>query len=673
MSNSKKRIALQRPGAIGDVIMTLNLVPELKNKYPDYFIDYFCNPYIGQGLRYLMEYAGIDKILPHTSIDEKKNDYEQIINLIGYPFKEGYPDKPMQKHLIEYFAAEMGLEINNIPSLSLPLPERPAGTPRAYATIQTKTGWSNYKEWSLERWASIVKESEFPVIQIGEAKSEKIPGAIHDYIGKDLMTAISLIANANLHIGLDSFGNHLTNFKWLSRGELKQTPGIILWGSSQWSAAGYEHNSNICVNLSCQPCFRQDPKLIKNDNRGACNNPPGQTYDTPKHECMNQITSDMVMQEIRKKWEDNPSKKDTKTTICLTMIVKNESHIIHELLESIYEYLDYWVIVDTGSTDNTKDIIKSFFEEHGIDGELHERPWKNFGHNRTESLFLADGKCDYMWVIDADDRLQGKIKPDNLTKDCYYLKYINNNSVFSRAQFFKSGRAWKYVGVVHEYPDTYLSFSRADLPGDYYIQARTLGARNHDPEKYIKDAMMLEEALKDDPNNSRHWFYLGRSYVAANDSQKAKQAFKKRTEMGGWSEEVFYAWYELGHCEIRLNSSEADIANAFLNAYNACPSRAESLHSLARYYRTKGKFELGYMMAKIASGIPLPGVNALFVDPSVYDYQILDELSVCAYYTSHTKEGYTVCKKLAGKASIPKVDKQRIIGNLELYKKHKKI
>jgi len=667
--STKKRIALHRPGAIGDVIMTLNLIPELKNKYPDYSIDYFCSPYIGEGLRYLMEYAGIDKIYPHTLLQEKQDSYRQIINLIGYPFKEGYPSKPMQKHLIEYFADEMGLNIDGIPSLTLPLPEKPAGVPRAYATIQTKTGWSNYKEWKKERWANIVKEFEYPIIQIGEAGTEKIPGANHDYIGKDLMTAISLIANANLHIGLDSFGNHLTNFKWISCGQIKQTPGVILWGSSQWDAAGYEHNSNISVGLECQPCFRQDPSLIKDDLRGACNNPPEQIYSIPMHECMNQITPDMVLKEINEKWENPQEKRSTKTSVCLTMIVKNESHIIHELLESIYRHLDYWVIVDTGSTDNTKDIIKTFFEKHSIPGELHDRPWKNFGHNRTESLLLADGKCDYMWVIDADDKLHGNVRLDNLTKDCYYLKHINNDSVFSRAQLFKSGKAWKYVGVVHEYPNTYLPFSRADLAGDYYIQARTLGARNHDPEKYLKDAMMLEEALKDEPNNSRYWFYLGRSYVAANNSEKAKEAFKKRTEMGGWNEEVFYAWYELGHCEIRLGSPESEIANAFLNAYNAKSSRAESLHSLARYYRTIGKYELGYMIAKTASQIPHPGNDALFVSPSVYSYQALDELAVCAYYTANAKEGYAVCKKLEKMSHIPQLDKQRILGNIELYKK----
>ena len=59
-------------------------------------------------------------------------------------------------------------------------------------------------------------------------------------------------------------------------------------------------------------------------------------------------------------------------TICLNMIVKNESKIIKRLFDSVYKIIDYWVIVDTGSTDETKEIIINYFKEKNIPGELHE-------------------------------------------------------------------------------------------------------------------------------------------------------------------------------------------------------------------------------------------------------------------------------------------------------------
>lgn len=109
--------------------------------------------------------------------------------------------------------------------------------------------------------------------------------------------------------------------------------------------------------------------------------------------------------------------------ICLTMIVKNESKIISKCFDSVVQYIDYWVICDTGSTDNTQTIIRDYFKNHGIPGELHETPWKNFGYNRSKAFVLAQLALlqyhfDYYFVMDADDQLIGSLtdfknSPDN--------------------------------------------------------------------------------------------------------------------------------------------------------------------------------------------------------------------------------------------------------------------
>jgi Glycosyl transferase family 2. len=74
-------------------------------------------------------------------------------------------------------------------------------------------------------------------------------------------------------------------------------------------------------------------------------------------------------------------------TVCLNMIVKNEIHVIRRCLSAVKEFIDYWVIVDTGSTDGTQEAIREFMKDSP--GELHERPWCNFAHNRNEALDLA--------------------------------------------------------------------------------------------------------------------------------------------------------------------------------------------------------------------------------------------------------------------------------------------
>src|SRR5262245_40841050 len=90
-------------------------------------------------------------------------------------------------------------------------------------------------------------------------------------------------------------------------------------------------------------------------------------------------------------------------TVCLSMIVKDEAHVIRRCLDSVRPLIDSWVIVDTGSTDGTQDIIRTHFAD--LPGELFERPWKDFAHNRTEALELARGRAGYVLVMDADDRV----------------------------------------------------------------------------------------------------------------------------------------------------------------------------------------------------------------------------------------------------------------------------
>ena len=309
-------IALHRPGAIGDVLMTCNLIPALKDKHLGEEIVYYCAAGIGDALRSIMLAAGVSEVRDCANFDRDIRDSARdsardpalnpmhSFNLIGYPLHEGYPEKPMRQHLIRYFAAELGIECpDELPSLHLALPEShiecPDELPR-YATIQVKAGWSHYKDWPIERWNETTKRLRYiKFVQIGLPGDPLVIGADHMFIGESLETAISLIANARLHVGIDSFSNHVTHYTWEGKG---QTPAVILWGSTQASAAGYPHNTNISLGLPCQPCFREDPTLSHRP-RGPCINPPGQLYGAPRHACMAGITVEQVVDAIREKWQ----------------------------------------------------------------------------------------------------------------------------------------------------------------------------------------------------------------------------------------------------------------------------------------------------------------------------------------------------------------------------------
>lgn len=236
--------------------------------------------------------------------------------------------------------------------------------------------------------------------------------------------------------------------------------------------------------------------------------------------------------------------------ICLNMIVKDESHIIEETLSNILKYISYWVISDTGSTDNTKEIIINFFKKHNIPGNLVEHKWKDFGSNRTYALKAAykyRKEFDYIWVFDADDLVVGDfIIPTDKNIDSYSLKY-GNGFTYMRTQIFKSSERWCYRGVLHEYPECISkknTISKA-IEGNYYIDSRRLGARNKNNDKYLRDAQVLEKGLIDEPNNTRYMFYLAQSYMDSRDFKNSIKWYSKRVENGGWFEEVYYSLYRI--------------------------------------------------------------------------------------------------------------------------------
>jgi len=181
------------------------------------------------------------------------------------------------------------------------------------------------------------------------------------------------------------------------------------------------------------------------------------------------------------------------------MIVKNEAHIIRETLEGVMNCvkLHYWVICDTGSTDGTQELIINFFKECGIKGELKQHEWKGFDINRTMAFDAADGKANYMWVIDADDVPRGKfVIPKKMYHDKYNLNYRSGTMAYVRPQLFKSGLGWEYIGVLHEFAEP----RKKDVPscghieGDYYIDSRRLGDRSLHPFKYYKDGVKIAAA-----------------------------------------------------------------------------------------------------------------------------------------------------------------------------------
>ena len=320
--------------------------------------------------------------------------------------------------------------------------------------------------------------------------------------------------------------------------------------------------------------------------------------------------------------------------MCLNMIVKNESHIIVETLSNILKYIDYWVISDTGSTDGTQDLIKNFFKEKNIPGELIEHKWVNFGYNRSMAFKSAYKKSDYVWVIDADDLIVGDLQlPKKLDKDMYLLKYGGANLCYPRAQIFNNKLKWEYRGVLHEYAkcSENINISSHTIEGQYFIDSRRLGDRNKDPQKYLKDALVLRNAIKNkiDPDLiARYIFYTGQSYRDCNDTKKSIKYYKKRTQMGGWPEEIYVSFMEIGNALIKQKANKSEIIDAFMNGFKTLPARAECLFFLSNYYLQEKDIDNAYKTCKIASKIKNPTNLLLFIKTDIHIYKCKELLYI---------------------------------------------
>ena len=365
-----------------------------------------------------------------------------------------------------------------------------------------------------------------------------------------------------------------------------------------------------------------------------------------------------------------------KKTICLNMIVKNEASVITRCLTSVKPIIDHWVIVDTGSTDGTQNVIREFMKD--IPGELYESPWKNFEHNRNEALELTKGKGDYILIMDADDWLEFNpvFKLPQLIAGSYRLWIKFGGSSYQRHQIINSSLPWRWVGVLHESLACDVPYTSEVMDGVRIIVG-TDGARSRDPKKFEKDAAVLEEALKNDPENTRYMFYLGQSYRDAGNSEKAIEWYLKRIARDGWDEEVYWSLVQVGIMEKELKKPDWLVADRFLNAFYRRPHRPEAVMHLSDMYRLQRRFDMAYAIIKLWQAVPKPVVgDVIFVQDWMLQYGLLFELSVASGCVGQYQESLDACNQLLAMKDLPEEmrvltvpNRQEALQKLEQLKK----
>lgn len=320
--------------------------------------------------------------------------------------------------------------------------------------------------------------------------------------------------------------------------------------------------------------------------------------------------------------------------------------MIARCLRSARGLIDHWVICDTGSADGTQELVRCCLE--GIAGELHQRPWVDFGHNRTELMALARGTADYLLLLDADmtvsydtPRLRG------LAADSYMLRHAEDPEYWIK-RLVRGDRRWWYVGATHEYITTDGTDRTENLDAIVVHHHGDGGTR---AEKFERDRRLLSAQLRREPDNPRAVFYLAQTLRDLGRLDEAIDLYRRRAAMGGWPEEVFYALYQVGVLTGRAGHRDQAITT-LLQAWNDRPQRAEPLYELAWMFRERGQHHLAHLVSERGIGIRVPA-DTLFVHRWIYRWGLLFEYSIAAYWVGQPRAALRACDRLLAMPDLP--------------------
>jgi hypothetical protein len=336
--------------------------------------------------------------------------------------------------------------------------------------------------------------------------------------------------------------------------------------------------------------------------------------------------------------------------ICLNMIVKNESRIIHRCFNTLLSIIDYIVVTDTGSTDNTIQLMEEYIQNHPtLQGKIYEKPFKNFGFSRTNSIENAkeylqsigeDLSQVYLLFVDADMKLV--ISPDFKKEDLAKIQVgqiiqKNDKVKYYNTRICRADVPIKCVGVTHEYYSVPNEYRNTKVDTIFIDDIGDGGAK---ADKFSRDIRLLEEGLREEPHSDRYHFYLAQSYHCIGQQEKAIEFYEKRIALGGWREEIYHSHYTIGNIYKDSLKDWKKAAHHYLLSFEKSGGvRGEGLMKMVEYYKDKKEYHLAMIFLEKLFKLSYPKDDVLFIDYHVYSYKPLYEFSIIAYYINRKHDG----------------------------------
>ena len=328
--------------------------------------------------------------------------------------------------------------------------------------------------------------------------------------------------------------------------------------------------------------------------------------------------------------------------IILTIMIKNEERIIKRCISNALNIADAICISDTGSTDGTIDLLKTYLPTLNIPAIYVQHEWQDFGHNRTLSFRAAQEYCKtlgwnpeltYSLLLDADMNfvMTPSFIKDDLKANGYRIKQGGTSIEYYNTRLIKVGYPWTCVGVTHEYWDG----ANCEPLDTIYID--DIGDGGCKSDKFTRDERLLKKGLEEDPTNCRYMFYLAQTLKDLKKLPEAIEMYKRRTTAGGWFEEVWYSMYIISKLYYeRGNMTEMEYWA--LKAYDMNKNRSENIYFLTRIFRERSQHYKAWHYLQIGITIKKPN-EVLFLEPDVYEHLFEYEKTILNYYIQpHNKQ-----------------------------------
>lgn len=356
--------------------------------------------------------------------------------------------------------------------------------------------------------------------------------------------------------------------------------------------------------------------------------------------------------------------------LVLSQIVKNEEHcILTSLNSAIKEIIDMLVYVDTGSTDNTKEVILNWGKENNIPTYVFERPFDNFENSRNYAMEMARqmvdkhdwkrNECWTMW-LDADETALIEKKAfdkSKMDKDLYMANVFIGNMKYTRNTFARMSKPFKWYGPCHEFIICEEQNITSGLLEGYWVDVKMIGAswKGNIADKYKKHSVILEDYIDNKDRNSRWVFYTAQSYhdsATLPDNREENEErlrrslkyYKERVNrLDGYEEERFYSQFRIGTIMKILEYPWAETHQVLLKAYAMDARRAEPIKAIIDHYLQSNEWYMAYVYTKFArttlhNNNPYPSA-LLFVDESLYNWKMLEVHAAACVYTGRKEEG----------------------------------